>query len=255
MNYLIIGEQCTDVFVYGRCDRLSPEAPVPVFEPLETKINVGMAGNVSANLHAIHKSANNTDYYIWEMLSDLTEMIKTRYVDKKSNHIFLRVDTGTKVSKRAIVGRYLKEKIMDSDVIIVSDYNKGFIDQDFIPELRKYAYDKPIFLDSKSKLTEQILEAVDFVKLNEPESKEIKFDLYEKMKNKIITTLGGRGAMYEETIYETKEVQTIDVSGAGDTFVAGLVYEYMKSGDIKKAIKFANKQASIVVTKRGVSTI
>ena len=31
--FLVIGEECTDEFVYGKAERLSPEAPVPVFIP------------------------------------------------------------------------------------------------------------------------------------------------------------------------------------------------------------------------------
>ena len=46
-----------------------------------------------------------------------------------------------------------------------------------------------------------------------------------------------------------------DVSGAGDTFMAGLVVEYCKTDDIIKSIKFANKCASEVVTHRGVSVL
>ena len=46
-----------------------------------------------------------------------------------------------------------------------------------------------------------------------------------------------------------------DVSGAGDTFISGLVYEYVKSGDIEKSIKFAQECTTIVVQKTGVATI
>jgi len=140
-------------------------------------------------------------------------------------------------------------------VVIISDYNKGFIDPGVIPYIREIALNKPIFLDTKSVVSKEILESVSFVKLNENESRAIPFDLYENMKSKIITTLGGRGAMYEEVVYPTEEIQTIDVSGAGDTFMAALVFEYMKAFKIKSAISFANKMASIVVSKRGVSTI
>ena len=42
MKILVIGDNCTDVFIYGRCERLSPEAPIPVFEPSKTITNDGM---------------------------------------------------------------------------------------------------------------------------------------------------------------------------------------------------------------------
>jgi sugar/nucleoside kinase (ribokinase family) len=46
-----------------------------------------------------------------------------------------------------------------------------------------------------------------------------------------------------------------DYSGAGDTFFAGFVYDYLKSKDIKSAINYAQECATIVVQKHGVATI
>ena len=53
MKFLAIGDSCTDVFIYGKCDRICPEAPVPVFSPIKTKTNGGMAANVQANVKAL----------------------------------------------------------------------------------------------------------------------------------------------------------------------------------------------------------
>ena len=47
---LVVGELCTDKFVYGEVKRLSPEAPVPILNPSQVIINSGMAGNVVENL-------------------------------------------------------------------------------------------------------------------------------------------------------------------------------------------------------------
>jgi sugar/nucleoside kinase (ribokinase family) len=61
--------------------------------------------------------------------------------------------------------------------------------------------------------------------------------------------------MYEDVKYPVETSQTIDVSGAGDTFLASLAYYYRVSNTIKDSIDFANQMASKVVTKRGVSII
>ena len=53
MKILVVGDSCTDVFVYGSCQRLCPEAPIPIFEPSKTVTNDGMAGNVVRNLKAL----------------------------------------------------------------------------------------------------------------------------------------------------------------------------------------------------------
>ena len=49
--------------------------------------------------------------------------------------------------------------------------------------------------------------------------------------------------------------EVIDVSGAGDSFLAGLIVEFSKSEDMEKAIIFANECASKVVGQKGVGII
>ena len=69
----------------------------------------------------------------------------------------------------------------------------------------------------------------------------------------IITTLGKRGAEYKGVVYESPDPQdTIDVSGAGDTFTAAFIVKYHQLKDERAAIKFANRKAAEVVSKRGV---
>ena len=46
---LVVGDSCTDVFIYGIIERVSPEAPVPVFNPIKETSNGGMASNVELN--------------------------------------------------------------------------------------------------------------------------------------------------------------------------------------------------------------
>ena len=52
MKILVIGDSCIDKFIYGSCERICPEAPVPVFNPLSSTENIGMAGNVKNNLES-----------------------------------------------------------------------------------------------------------------------------------------------------------------------------------------------------------
>jgi sugar/nucleoside kinase (ribokinase family) len=71
----------------------------------------------------------------------------------------------------------------------------------------------------------------------------------------MIITLSNKGCQYKDKLYPVEKVQIRDVSGAGDTFLSGLVTEYVLTKDIEKAIKFAQECATIVVQKPGVSTI
>ena len=91
LKILVIGDSCTDVFVYGSCQRLCPEAPIPVFEPSKTVTNDGMAGNVVANLKAL--GVNHV-----ESITNKEQITKTRYVEDKSNQMLLRVDSNDRVS-------------------------------------------------------------------------------------------------------------------------------------------------------------
>ena len=58
-----------------------------------------------------------------------------------------------------------------------------------------------------------------------------------------------------DTVYPSvNPKETIDVSGAGDTFTASFTLKYLETRDINESITFANEMASIVVSKRGVVT-
>ena len=72
--------------------------------------------------------------------------------------------------------------------------------------------------------------------------------------NKVIVTLGAKGAMHHNILYrQINPLSTIDVSGAGDTFLAALVASYIESNNISSSITYANKVARQVVSERGVS--
>ena len=120
-TFLVIGEKCLDVFIYGEVKRLSPEAPVPVFNPLHRVKNDGMAKNVYNNLFSLISQGSDNS----ELLGVFSDegIIKTRYVDYKSNHSFLRVDEGD-TSLPIKFSKYNKSMITKADCIIISDYNK-----------------------------------------------------------------------------------------------------------------------------------
>jgi len=241
MKVLVIGETCVDKFVYCNAKRLSPEAPVPVLNPINITNNQGMAGNTLENVRAI-----NSDCYTM-LLGQSEHITKTRYVEEKSNHMFLRVDEGEDKITPFKWGMDIDVMIGEADVVIVSDYNKGFLTNADLKEIGRKS--KLSILDSKRQLNNDIIGAFTFVKLNESEAK-ANPDL--TLEN-IITTLGKRGAEYKGVIYESPNPQdTIDVSGAGDTFTAAFIIKYYQLQDEAAAIKFANRKAAEVVTKRGV---
>ena len=61
---------------------------------------------------------------------------------------------------------------------------------------------------------------------------------------------------YNNKVYPPTEViEALDLSGAGDTFLSGLVVDYLETGDIEHAIQYANVCALVVVQQKGVTVI
>ena len=243
MSILVIGESCLDVFTYGACKRMCPEAPVPVFNPVRTITNEGMAFNVHRNLQALeapcHLRTNN----------NYKRITKTRFIDEGTNHMFMRLDQNDQA-----YGKCNIKEINFSlhDAIIISDYNKGFLserDISFIGENHDL-----VFLDTK-KILGTWCKAVKYIKININEYEKTKHMLDEETDDKMIITMGSAGARHKGTIYSVPKVEIKDTSGAGDTFIAALVTKYISANSIEESIKFANECATKVVQKKGVSVV
>ena len=226
----LIGDSCTDEYVYGVCDRLNPEAPVPILRKTRVDTQRGMAWNVRQNLFSFGIQVC--------LITQGEPIIKRRFIDERYNQQLLRVDIedNTKPMKGVIPEG-------DFDALIISDYDKGFLTTERIFSLVE-EFDGPVFIDSK-KTTLPIENA--FIKINEDE--------YNKLTNKdslnLIVTKGSKGADYKGKNYPGIKVGVFDVCGAGDTFLSALVYFYLIHGTIEKAIPYANKAAAIAVTHFG----
>ena len=243
VRVLVIGESCYDKFIYCHSDRLSPEAPVPIINPVTIVENPGMSGNVVRNLISLNETLQ-IDH--WTQKSVVQ---KIRYVDKKSNHMFIRVDDGDKNIETFNFTKEKKNSLSDYDIVIVSDYNKGFIKFEDLFEIGKNS--KLSILDTKRKINNKIVKAFSFIKLNEKEYDNNKH--IEDLSN-VIITLGANGTKFKNKVYPVqKPKETIDVSGAGDTFIASFILKFNQNKNVEESIKFANKMASIVVSKKGVS--
>ena len=243
MKILVIGETCVDKFIYCNVNRLSPEAPVPVLNPFNTITNAGMAGNTVANIQVLSPESQIV------VLGQMENITKTRYIEQKSNHMFLRVDEGEDKITPFKWSLDIDTIIGQSDIVIVSDYDKGYLsDMDLINISRKSNLS---ILDSKRKLTNDVIEHFNFIKLNEGEYKNNQTLDHDG----IIVTLGSKGAQHKGVVYPSKNPQeTIDVSGAGDTFTASFILSYYNTLNIRTSIVYANKKASKVVSQRGVVT-
>ena len=237
----IIGESCLDVFVYCDAIRLAPDLPVPVLQEMHIETNPGMASNVQRNIEACSITTSIITNSNWETI------IKRRYMHEKSNHMFFRVDTPHNISRLNVQNLDLK-----SDLVVISDYNKGFLSES---DIEYICNSHPlVFLDTK-KVLGPWAEKASFIKINDHEYNSSKKYLTETLIKKIIHTRGPDGCNFQGKNYPVEKIEVRDTSGAGDSFLAALVVEFLKSSKIENSIIAANIAASKVVKTRGVGVI
>ena len=228
----MIGDKCKDIYQYGTIDRLSPEAPVPIFVPSHTEERDGMAGNVANNLKALGCHVT--------FLHDKTS-IKTRLIDERSKQQIVRIDNDSESTP--IVFETERPDVYDA--IVISDYNKGTVSYELIEEL--IALSIPIFIDTKKTDLERLQGA--WVKINELEYSKITSEC-----SGLIITRGSKGAsaIHHDIDVPAPRVEVTDVTGAGDTFLSALVFEYLNTSSIEQAIKFAIRASAVTIQHLGV---
>lgn len=229
---LLIGDSCIDEYHYGSSDRLSPEAPVPVLNYKHTITKPGMAANVKENLLAFNCDIN--------FITNQEKIVKSRYIDYRSGQHLLRVDKEDKVNPFDVASLHN----LDYDAVVISDYDKGFVTEELIVEIRK-KYIGPIFVDTKKIYLDKFEGC--FVKINT-----LEFNRAKTYCNDLIVTRGKNGAVYKKKEFPAPIVEVHDVCGAGDTFLSVLAYAYLHYNDIEQAIYTANNAAAISVQHSGV---
>ena len=232
---LLIGDECIDEYQYGTVDRISPEAPVPVFKLGRHEVRPGMAGNVKENLKALGLTVD-------AVLGSAG--VKTRLIDSRSRQHIVRIDQDQPVSPVDL-------SAIDFDqyhAVVVSDYDKGAVTYQAVENIVK-VYKGPIFVDTKKHDLSRFNGCI--VKINE-----LEYNARTSINDNLIVTLGDRGAVWrrhsDEQFFRARSVEIADVCGAGDTFLAALVYEYLQSNNIPQAIRFAISAAAVTVTHIGV---
>lgn len=238
---LVIGERCIDVFIYGTSNRKSPEGSGPVFLPHKEVYGEGMAANTANNLKAMNVEVHT--------FFDKGNITKTRYVNETTNELYLRVDENDTVDNINI--NELPD-VTQYDAIVISDYCKGFLTKEDIEYIS--TRHPLVILDTKKRLGEWCIN-VKFIKLNRFEAHDNQEIILknEWLKDKLIITLDGNGASYQDKIIKTEKIENADVSGAGDTFVAAFISKYLELHDIEKSIEWANYCAGQVVKEKGVT--
>ncbi|QJW88128.1 D-glycero-beta-D-manno-heptose-7-phosphate kinase [Spirosoma taeanense] len=176
LRVLIIGDVMLDSYVWGRVERISPEAPVPVVTVDRRELRLGGAGNVLLNVQALGAEAiicsvigtdGPGDQLVGQLCDrglncdglirsdDRITTIKERII--AGSQQVVRVDTETDkyitVEERAKLVAKAKELIPTCHVIIFEDYDKGVLSQEAIAEITTYANEQgiPTVVDPKKR--------------------------------------------------------------------------------------------------------
>jgi len=255
---LVIGDSCDDIYHYGDCKRISQEAPVPIFRHTRSEKFGGMAKNVVNNLKGL---GNEVD-----LLTNSKKIKKERFIDEFSMQHLLRFDKGEHKKVSPISKKTIKSiEFASYDAIVISDYDKGFLDAGSISDIVNISNinNIDIFVDSKKR--DLSLYKGCIIKINESEFRNAS-SIPESCE--IIITTGSSGAVWNKKIYPAARSEIDDlinashvslrranVCGAGDTFLSGFISKYIRCKSIDESIKFANICASKAIENFGTYVI
>ncbi len=214
LNILVIGDVMVDSYIWGKVDRISPEAPVPVVAINKSEHRLGGAANVARNIHSL----GATPILCAVVGNDIEGKIVMDLLqeeDISSQGIVLSNERQTTVKRRILSGsqqllrvdkedkhsltekekkelfRRVEGLMTQVDAVVFEDYDKGVIDKDLIGMVTEKANSRqiPVIVDPKKKNFHEYKN----VSLFKPNLKEIReglddtisLDDFEKFKNTI----------------------------------------------------------------------
>ena len=241
MKVLVLGDVIIDKYIYGTSTRISPEAPVPVITYIEEKETRGGAGLVYENLKSL-----GVDVDLFETQGQVS--VKTRIIC--DGHYVTRIDDDAQANGTEVLKQVQETNFSQYDYVLLSDYNKGVLDE--AREIIKHinTFNCKIIVDPKE--NQWFYEGAWLVKPNYSEFESLEFDNWQ---GNIITTNAGEevvatidGKRYEVPV---DNLEVADVTGAGDCFLASFVYALTKGYDCEKAIKVAVRGSTESVKHAG----
>jgi D-beta-D-heptose 7-phosphate kinase/D-beta-D-heptose 1-phosphate adenosyltransferase len=236
LKILVIGDPMIDVYQWGHVDRISPEAPVPVFVKDCWEQRRGGADNVLANLLALGVDAIG-DYPSTKWIQKHRFMVGHQQIFRVDYEFDYRVD-------KLRGDEFYKE--WDGRVwnaIVISDYAKGYCSEARCQQA--IASGLPVIVDPKGKDWSKYFGCAvicpNQLEVNGHEG----FNVIEK--------LGAKGLRHNGVTYASTARHVYDVTGAGDTVTAVIAACVAKGIDLPTACKLANLAAGFVVGEVGTT--
>lgn len=277
----LFGDVILDKWIYGENNKISPESASLVLLEKMKKFSLGGAANLALsfkNLNLRFKlfsiigkdfeskilinllKKNKINYFVKKTSNCTT--VKTRMIGNFNQQI-MRLDKEN-FSQNFLINKMIK-KIRSNDIVVISDYNKGFINNDSIKKILKKT--KLVFVDPKQKF--EIYKGAYLVKPNmkEYENWNGQFTVISALKflkknnwKWLLVTDGANGmhilnykGEYRHFKNEIREVA--DTTGAGDAVLAALIYGFVNKFNMFDSVNLSCKVASQNVQKQGVHPV
>ena len=284
---LIAGDVMLDKYITGSVTRISPEAPIPVLHQSSISYHPGGAANLALNLVNLGIEVDlvstigsdeegeilkklcqghgiNAKIYYCEGVT----ITKTRVISR--NQQMLRIDREDEPDLYGLLEVTPSDiSISSYDLILVSDYGKGFctdsLIKDIISEAGKFSI--PVFIDPKGKnwakykgssfIKPNVSELSDFLGvpalLNENVIAMVRESIQSLSLQQMIISRAHEGLTLingdKVENYQAPHVDVYDVSGAGDTTLAVISYGILNGYSMEESLALAVKCGSFVVTK------
>ncbi|WP_223670851.1 bifunctional D-glycero-beta-D-manno-heptose-7-phosphate kinase/D-glycero-beta-D-manno-heptose 1-phosphate adenylyltransferase HldE [Kangiella shandongensis] len=289
---LVIGDIMLDRYWHGDTSRVSPEAPVPVVNVSQTEDRAGGAGNVALNIAVLGCQVTlcgvTGDDEAAQSLEEILNHHQVSCEFEKRNHHqtitklrlmsrsqqLLRADFEQEFSlNNGISMEAVNRLVEEHDVIVLSDYGKGTL-QDPQPIIQAaVVHQKPVIVDPKgsdfSKYRQATLITPNQSEFDTIAGKSVNEDEFLDKAQKIrqqlsidslLVTRSEKGmalfsANCEPYLQATQAQEVYDVTGAGDTVVATLASAMAAGASLQESVQIANLAAGIVVGKLGTATV
>ena len=284
IKVLLIGDFMVDHYIVGTSNRVSPEAAVPVVIPKKDYSVPGGAGNVAMNLSLLGANVaciGCVGNHIWgeKLLSILkNEGIKTQGIELIDDHpttLKQRIYSDGKQVARLDTEKIINwqpnsELQQNYDIIILSDYNKGVLNNlwfdinsldNVIVDPKKDSFNHysganiitPNLNELKKASNLDINDDKSIVNACNQLIKENNFKYIVAKKGDQGMTIVGANNFVKHV--KAHSVDNPDVTGAGDTVISVLSLAYAQTKDIELSAKIANTAAAVVVGKIGTATV
>lgn len=291
VRLLVVGDVMLDRYWFGEVSRISPEAPVPVVKVQRMEERLGGAANVARNAASLgavsallsvvgDDEAGRTLGRLLEegqidanlhVDREIDTTVKLRVIGRQQQ--LLRIDFETTPSHEILQAKLadFETRVVQSDVVVLSDYGKGGLTH--IAEMIRIAraHDKPVLVDPKGDEWAKYAGAT-VITPNRSELKEVvgRWSSDEELAAKARKLCGDLGLeallvtrseegmtlFSDETHHQPALAREVfDVSGAGDTVIATLAIMIAAGADWAEAIRVANIAAGIVVGKLGTAVV